>query len=129
MTERAYAIASNGVVTVQSACATARPGPSAQPGRPFRGNGRESPLPRHPCAQANPGSAGRRCIGIVCEHPTGSPRRQRYTDNACVDSISLAIRLCARLEGILIDPMYERKSMHGTIDKVRLGEFEPGSKM
>ena len=40
-----------------------------------------------------------------------------------------AIRLCARLEGMLTDPVYEGKSMHGMIDKVRLGEFEPGSKV
>ncbi|KVO99317.1 aminocyclopropane-1-carboxylate deaminase/D-cysteine desulfhydrase family protein [Burkholderia ubonensis] len=40
-----------------------------------------------------------------------------------------AIRLCARLEGVLTDPVYEGKSMHGMIDKVRLGEFEPGSKV
>jgi len=40
-----------------------------------------------------------------------------------------AIRLCARLEGVLTDPVYEGKSMHGMIDKVRRGEFEPGSKV
>lgn len=40
-----------------------------------------------------------------------------------------AIRLCARLEGVLTDPVYEGKSMHGMIDKVRQGEFEPGSKV
>ncbi|QBR01070.1 1-aminocyclopropane-1-carboxylate deaminase [Paraburkholderia pallida] len=40
-----------------------------------------------------------------------------------------AIRLCARLEGMLTDPVYEGKSMHGMIDKVRRGEFEPGSKV
>ena len=40
-----------------------------------------------------------------------------------------AIRLCARLEGVLTDPVYEGKSMHGMIDKVRKGEFPPGSKV
>ncbi|MBN3856436.1 MULTISPECIES: 1-aminocyclopropane-1-carboxylate deaminase [unclassified Paraburkholderia] len=40
-----------------------------------------------------------------------------------------AIRLCARLEGMLTDPVYEGKSMHGMIDKVRLGEFPAGSKV
>ncbi|SMG03184.1 1-aminocyclopropane-1-carboxylate deaminase [Burkholderia singularis] len=40
-----------------------------------------------------------------------------------------AIRLCARLEGVLTDPVYEGKSMHGMIDKVRNGEFPPGSKV
>ena len=40
-----------------------------------------------------------------------------------------AIRLCARLEGVLTDPVYEGKSMHGMIDKERRGEFEPGSKV
>ncbi|CAB5280135.1 1-aminocyclopropane-1-carboxylate deaminase [Burkholderia multivorans] len=40
-----------------------------------------------------------------------------------------AIRLCARLEGVLTDPVYEGKSMHGMIDKVRRGEFEPAAKV
>jgi 1-aminocyclopropane-1-carboxylate deaminase len=40
-----------------------------------------------------------------------------------------AIRLCARTEGMLTDPVYEGKSMHGMIDKVRRGEFEPGSRV
>ncbi|HKT67275.1 MAG TPA: pyridoxal-phosphate dependent enzyme, partial [Burkholderia sp.] len=40
-----------------------------------------------------------------------------------------AIRLCARMEGILTDPVYEGKSMHGMIDKVRRGEFPPGSRV
>ncbi len=40
-----------------------------------------------------------------------------------------AIRLCARLEGVLTDPVYEGKSMHGMIDMVRRGEFEAGSKV
>lgn len=40
-----------------------------------------------------------------------------------------AIRLCARQEGILTDPVYEGKSMHGMIDMVRRGEFPDGSKV
>ena len=38
-----------------------------------------------------------------------------------------AIRLCARLEGILTDPVYEGKSMAALIDLVRAGEIAPGS--
>ncbi len=34
-----------------------------------------------------------------------------------------AIRLCARMEGMLTDPVYEGKSMHGMIERVRNGEF------
>lgn len=40
-----------------------------------------------------------------------------------------AIRLCARLEGVLTDPVYEGKSMHGMIDRVRRGEFPRGSRI
>ncbi|PXW46655.1 1-aminocyclopropane-1-carboxylate deaminase [Erwinia sp. AG740] len=40
-----------------------------------------------------------------------------------------AIRLCGRLEGVLTDPVYEGKSMHGMIDMVRNGEFPKGSKV
>jgi 1-aminocyclopropane-1-carboxylate deaminase len=40
-----------------------------------------------------------------------------------------AIRLCAKLEGILTDPVYEGKSMQGMIDMVRRGEFPEGSKV
>ena len=36
-----------------------------------------------------------------------------------------AIRLCARLEGMMTDPVYEGKSMQGMVDKVRRGEFPP----
>jgi 1-aminocyclopropane-1-carboxylate deaminase len=38
-----------------------------------------------------------------------------------------AIRLCARLEGVLTDPVYEGKSMAALIDLVRSGEITPGS--
>jgi 1-aminocyclopropane-1-carboxylate deaminase len=40
-----------------------------------------------------------------------------------------AIRLCARMEGMLTDPVYEGKSMHGMIDMVQRGEFPRGSKV
>ncbi len=40
-----------------------------------------------------------------------------------------AIRLCARQEGVLTDPVYEGKSMHGMIDMVRRREFAQGSKV
>ena len=40
-----------------------------------------------------------------------------------------AIRLCARQEGMLTDPVYEGKSMHGMIDMVRNGEFPEGSRV
>ena len=40
-----------------------------------------------------------------------------------------AIRLCASLEGVLTDPVYEGKSMHGMIEMVRRGEFPEGSKV
>src|SRR5439155_17274597 len=38
-----------------------------------------------------------------------------------------AIKLCARLEGMLTDPVYEGKSMAALIDLVRSGRIEPGS--
>nr|ABJ91237.1 ACC deaminase [Pseudomonas sp. AT14]WVH32368.1 1-aminocyclopropane-1-carboxylate deaminase [Pseudomonas mucidolens] len=40
-----------------------------------------------------------------------------------------AIRLCGSLEGVLTDPVYEGKSMHGMIEMVRRGEFPDGSKV
>ena len=40
-----------------------------------------------------------------------------------------AIRLCARLEGVLTDPVYEGKSMAALIDLVREGRIEPGSRV
>ena len=40
-----------------------------------------------------------------------------------------AIRLCARQEGVLTDPVYEGKSMHAMIDMTRRGEFPPGSRV
>ena len=38
-----------------------------------------------------------------------------------------AIRLCARLEGVLTDPVYEGKSMAALIDLVTSGRIAPGS--
>jgi 1-aminocyclopropane-1-carboxylate deaminase len=40
-----------------------------------------------------------------------------------------AIRLCARLEGMITDPVYEGKSMQGMIDLVKKGFFPKGSKV
>jgi 1-aminocyclopropane-1-carboxylate deaminase len=40
-----------------------------------------------------------------------------------------AIRLSARLEGMITDPVYEGKSMQGLIDLVRKGFFPKGSKV
>ena len=40
-----------------------------------------------------------------------------------------AIRLCARLEGMLTDPVYEGKSMAALIDLVRSGRIEAGSRV
>jgi 1-aminocyclopropane-1-carboxylate deaminase len=40
-----------------------------------------------------------------------------------------AIRLAARLEGMMTDPVYEGKSMQGMIDLVRKGYFPAGSKV
>jgi 1-aminocyclopropane-1-carboxylate deaminase len=40
-----------------------------------------------------------------------------------------AIRLSARLEGMITDPVYEGKSMQGLIDLVQKGFFPKGSKI
>jgi 1-aminocyclopropane-1-carboxylate deaminase len=40
-----------------------------------------------------------------------------------------AIRLCARLEGMITDPVYEGKSMQAMIDLVQKGYFPRGSKV
>ena len=40
-----------------------------------------------------------------------------------------AIRLCARLEGVLTDPVYEGKSMAALVDLVQTGRIEPGSRV
>jgi len=40
-----------------------------------------------------------------------------------------AIRLCARLEAMITDPVYEGKSMQALIDMVRRGSFSPGAKV
>lgn len=40
-----------------------------------------------------------------------------------------AIRLCARQEGMLTDPVYEGKSMNGMIEMIRNEEIRPGSKV
>ena len=40
-----------------------------------------------------------------------------------------AIRLLGRLEGVIVDPVYEGKSMAALIDLVREGAFAPGSRV
>jgi 1-aminocyclopropane-1-carboxylate deaminase len=40
-----------------------------------------------------------------------------------------AIRLCARLEGMITDPVYEGKSMQGMINLVKKGYFPAGSRV
>ena len=45
------------------------------------------------------------------------------------DETKAAIRLSARLEGMITDPVYEGKSMQGMIDLVRKGFFPKGSKV
>jgi 1-aminocyclopropane-1-carboxylate deaminase len=45
------------------------------------------------------------------------------------DETNNAIRLCARMEGMMTDPVYEGKSMQGLIDLVRKDFFPAGSKI
>lgn len=45
------------------------------------------------------------------------------------DETNDAIRLCARMEGMMTDPVYEGKSMQGMIDLVRKGFFPSGAKV
>lgn len=45
------------------------------------------------------------------------------------DETNDAIRLAARTEGMMTDPVYEGKSMQGMIDLVRKGFFEPGARV
>ncbi len=45
------------------------------------------------------------------------------------DGTMEAIRLCARTEAMLTDPVYEGKSAAGMIDMVRRGEFPAGSRV
>ena len=40
-----------------------------------------------------------------------------------------AIRLVARTEGVLTDPVYEGKSMAGLVGMIRTGEIAPGSRV
>ena len=42
-----------------------------------------------------------------------------------VESTLDAIRLTGRLEGVIIDPVYEGKSMAGLIDLIRGGDISP----
>jgi 1-aminocyclopropane-1-carboxylate deaminase len=56
--------------------------------------------------------------------------RYAYPEYGLPSSETLeAIRLCARCEGMLTDPVYEGKSMQGLIDLVRRGEIPAGSRV
>lgn len=61
---------------------------------------------------------------VVLDTRYGGPEYGLPTDGTLE-----AIRLCARLEGVLTDPVYEGKSMQGMIDKVRREEFPAGSRV
>lgn len=45
------------------------------------------------------------------------------------EETNAAIRLCARMEGMMTDPVYEGKSMQGMIDLTQKGFFPKGSKV
>jgi 1-aminocyclopropane-1-carboxylate deaminase len=45
------------------------------------------------------------------------------------DETNDAIRMAARMEGMMTDPVYEGKSMQGLIDLIRKGWFKAGSKV
>ena len=45
------------------------------------------------------------------------------------DQTNDAIRLTARLEGMMTDPVYEGKSMQGLIDLVKKGYFPAGARI
>ena len=56
--------------------------------------------------------------------------RYAYPDYGLPSEETLsAIRLCARTEGMLTDPVYEGKSMQGMIDLVQRGEIPAGSRV
>jgi L-cysteate sulfo-lyase len=42
------------------------------------------------------------------------------------DSMKEAVSMLARLEGILLDPVYSGKGFAGLIDLIRKGHFKPG---
>jgi 1-aminocyclopropane-1-carboxylate deaminase len=46
-----------------------------------------------------------------------------------IEKLKDAIHLCARLEGMITDPVYEGKSMQRVIDLVRKGYFPEGAKV
>jgi len=43
------------------------------------------------------------------------------------DELVAAVRMCASLEGILLDPVYSGKAMAGLIDMCRKQQIIPGS--
>jgi 1-aminocyclopropane-1-carboxylate deaminase len=62
---------------------------------------------------------GHRPLGRLCLPVYGIPS----------EDTKAAICLCARLEGIITDPIYEGKSMQGMIDLVKKGYFEKSARM
>ena len=100
--------------SVQSSGSTGRR-PSRRPG--IRSRGSREPPPRR-------SSSGRELedaeIVLLDEWHAGT---YGIPDEKTLD----AIRLCARLEGMLTDPVYEGKSMAALIDLVRSGRIAPGS--
>ena len=47
-------------------------------------------------------------------------------DGIPTDGMVEAVRMLARLEGILLDPVYSGKAMAGMIDLIRRGEIKKG---
>jgi len=45
------------------------------------------------------------------------------------DTMIEAVRMCARLEGLLLDPVYTGKAMAGLIGMVREGRFTAGQRV
>ena len=74
------------------------------------------------------GGGGRRPALVVVDINNGftDPESPLVCD---LDETVEAIRLSARTEGMLTDPVYEGKSMQGMIDLVKKGFFPKGSKV
>ena len=66
-------------------------------------------------------SAGRSPATTWCSTPATAARAYGIPSGETNE----AIRLAARLEGMMTDPVYEGKSMQGMIDMIRAGRFPP----
>ena len=73
-----------------------------------------------PGSSASVGSCGEDEIELDERYHAGT---YGIPDDATLD----AMRLAARTEGMITDPVYEGKSMAGLIDLVAAGEIEPDS--